>query len=194
MGIFSNLFGSKKKSIKKTDRIFITRKAANKAIVNYVLESTMNSKHVVILYFFKETKHEFEAEVTNANNVVWVNAHFPAQLNTAALGGVNNTNIIVAETYPDFKAEQSLLETIERAGFDTRNVIFFNGLDDPIFIPFGAERIQKLMISMGMSEDEPIEHAMISKSMDRAQQKVTTKKLLMGKVDSRAEMIRQISR
>lgn len=194
MGFFSNLFGSKKKSIKKTDRIYLTRKAANKAIVNYVLDSTVNSKHVVIIYFFKETKNEFEAEVTNANNVVWVNAHFPAQISTAALGGVNNTNIIVAETYPDFNVEQELLEKIEVSGFDTQKIIFFNGLDDPIFIPFGAERIQKLMISMGMSEDEPIEHAMISKSMDRAQQKVTAKKMLMSRVDSRSEMIRQISR
>jgi hypothetical protein len=194
MGFFSNLFSSKKKSIKKTDRVFLTRKAANRAIINYVLESTVNSKHVVIIYFFRETKQEFEHEVTNANNVVWVNAHFPASINTAAVGGVLNTNLIVAETYPDFNVEQDLLEKIQQAGFETDKVIFFNGLDDPIFIPFGAERIQKLMISMGMSEDEPIEHAMISKSMDRAQQKVTAKKILMSRVDSRAEMIRQISR
>jgi preprotein translocase subunit SecA len=193
MGFFSNLFSSKKKSINKTDRIYLTRKAANKAIINYVLQSTMDSKHVIIIYFFKETRHEFESEVTNANNVVWVNAHFSAQVKTSAIGGLDNTNIIVAETYPDFNVEQNLLEIIQEIGYDTGKVIFFNGLDDPIFIPFGAERIQKLMISMGMSEDEPIEHAMISKSIDRAQQKVTAKKMLMSRIDSRAEMIRQLS-
>lgn len=51
---------------------------------------------------------------------------------------------------------------------------FFLSLEDDLMRIFGSDRIQKFMHTLGMEEDEPIEHKMISNAIAKAQQKVET--------------------
>ena len=49
---------------------------------------------------------------------------------------------------------------------------FYVSLDDSLMRLFGSERISKIMHSLGMQEDVPIEHKLISRSIEKAQTKV----------------------
>ena len=49
---------------------------------------------------------------------------------------------------------------------------FFLSLEDDLMRIFGADNIAGMMDKLGMEEDEPIEHSLITKSIERAQKKV----------------------
>ena len=49
---------------------------------------------------------------------------------------------------------------------------FFLSLEDDLMRIFGADNITGIMDKLGMEEDEPIEHSLITKSIERAQKKV----------------------
>jgi preprotein translocase subunit SecA len=49
---------------------------------------------------------------------------------------------------------------------------FFLSLEDDLLRVFGSGRISGIMDKLGMEEDEPIEHSMISKAIENAQRKV----------------------
>ena len=49
---------------------------------------------------------------------------------------------------------------------------FFLSLEDDLMRIFGSERIKGIMNKLGMSDDEPIEHKMISNAIAKAQMKV----------------------
>ncbi|MBT5094138.1 MAG: preprotein translocase subunit SecA [Halobacteriovoraceae bacterium] len=49
---------------------------------------------------------------------------------------------------------------------------FFLSLEDDLMRIFGSDRIKKFMNTLGMEEDEPIEHKMISNAIAKAQKKV----------------------
>ena len=49
---------------------------------------------------------------------------------------------------------------------------FFLSLEDDLMRVFGSDRISKVMNTLGMEEDEPIEHKMISNAIAKAQKKV----------------------
>ena len=49
---------------------------------------------------------------------------------------------------------------------------FFLSLEDDLMRIFGSDRIKKIMTTLGMKDDEPIEHRMITKAIANAQEKV----------------------
>ena len=51
---------------------------------------------------------------------------------------------------------------------------FFLSLEDDLMRIFGSDRIKGIMMKLGMKDDEPIEHAMISNAIAKAQKKVET--------------------
>ncbi len=51
---------------------------------------------------------------------------------------------------------------------------FFLSLEDDLMRIFGSDRISKFMATLGMDDDEPIEHKMISNAIAKAQKKVET--------------------
>jgi preprotein translocase subunit SecA len=52
------------------------------------------------------------------------------------------------------------------------SITFCSSIDEPSFKAFGADRIITLLDSLGIGEDEPIEHSMVSKAMARAREKI----------------------
>jgi preprotein translocase subunit SecA len=50
-----------------------------------------------------------------------------------------------------------------------------SALDEPLFKRFGSDKIIQMMKQMGMSEKQSIEHDMISKAIQNAQDKIDHK-------------------
>lgn len=49
---------------------------------------------------------------------------------------------------------------------------FFLSLEDDLMRLFGGERVQKMMETLGIPDDQPIEHGLISKSIESSQRKI----------------------
>ncbi len=52
---------------------------------------------------------------------------------------------------------------------------FHLGFDEAALKPFNSERLSGLMVKLGMGENEPIEHSMVSKSLENGLTKLEEK-------------------
>ncbi|HYM11857.1 MAG TPA: preprotein translocase subunit SecA [Bryobacterales bacterium] len=85
-----------------------------------------------------------------------------------ALGGLH---ILGTERHEARRIDNQLRGRAGRQG-DPGSSRFFLSLQDDLLRIFGGERIQKLMLRLGMEEDVPIESRMISKRIEAAQKAV----------------------
>ena len=51
----------------------------------------------------------------------------------------------------------------------------WSALDEPLFQIFGSEKIIQMMKQLGMKENESVQHTMLSKSIQNAQEKIEKK-------------------
>ena len=79
--------------------------------------------------------------------------------------------IIGTERHESRRVDRQLRGRAGRQG-DPGTSQFFVSLEDDLMRLFGSDRIARLMDRMGLEEGEVIQHAMISKSIERAQKKV----------------------
>lgn len=94
----------------------------------------------------------------------WQKAHD----DVVARGGLH---IIGTERHESRRIDNQLRGRSGRQG-DPGSSQFFISLDDEIMRIFGGEQIAKVMDFLKIEEDQPIEHSMISKSIESAQVKV----------------------
>jgi preprotein translocase subunit SecA len=80
-------------------------------------------------------------------------------------------HIIGTERHESRRIDNQLRGRSGRQG-DPGSSRFYLSLEDDLMRIFGAERIQKVMNTLGMEEDEPIEHNLVSRSIENAQKKV----------------------
>lgn len=122
--------------------------------------------------------HEKEAEiiknagqkgmVTIATNMAGRGTDIKLGNGVAALGGLM---IIGTERHESRRIDNQLRGRAGRQG-DPGTTQFFLSLEDDLMRIFGSENISKFMDKLGMEEDEPITHSMITKSIEKAQKKV----------------------
>ncbi len=84
------------------------------------------------------------------------------------LGGLH---VIGAERHDSRRIDNQLRGRAGRQG-DPGSSRFYISLEDDLMRIFGGEKIASLMTALKLPEDQPIEHAMISKSIQQAQIKV----------------------
>ncbi len=94
----------------------------------------------------------------------WQQAHDEV----VALGGLH---IIGTERHESRRIDNQLRGRSGRQG-DPGSSQFFVALDDEIMRIFGGDKIAQVMTMLKLDEDQPIEHKMISKSIESAQVKV----------------------
>ncbi len=94
----------------------------------------------------------------------WQEAHDKV----VSLGGLH---IIGTERHESRRIDNQLRGRAGRQG-DPGSSQFFLSLDDDLMRIFGSNRIKGVMERLGMPEDMPIEHSMVSKSIASAQHKV----------------------
>lgn len=83
---------------------------------------------------------------------------------------IENYPVAFVEHYPLLKKEE---EVYQKLGL--KNVRVHTALDEPFMKTFGSERIIDLMKKLGMKEDEPVQHQMVSASIKNAQEKLSKK-------------------
>ena len=85
-----------------------------------------------------------------------------------ALGGLH---ILATERHEARRIDNQLRGRSGRQG-DPGSSRFYLSLEDDLLRIFGSERISGIMEKLGMEEGQPIEHSMITKSIEGAQRKV----------------------
>ena len=71
--------------------------------------------------------------------------------------------------YPVPSKENKILEKLAPSRGD---VAFYSSLDDPSFKIFGADHIKATLDKLGLADEEAIEHAMVSRAMKNAREKI----------------------
>lgn len=181
------------------DLIFKSKKAKYKAVVKDVVErhkkgqpvlvgttsitqseqlSDMLLKSGVPHNVLNAKHHEKEAEivanagqrgmVTIATNMAGRGTDISLGEGVAELGGLH---ILGTERHESRRIDNQLRGRSGRQG-DPGSSQFFLSLEDDLMRIFGADNISGMMDKLGMEEDEPIEHSLITKSIERAQKKV----------------------
>lgn len=125
-------------------------------------------------------QHEREAQiisqagqkgaVTIATNMAGRGTDIKLTAETKALGGLY---ILGTERHEARRIDNQLRGRSGRQG-DPGHSKFFLSLEDDLMRIFGSDRIKGFMTTMGMKDDEPIEHKMISNAIAKAQKKVET--------------------
>jgi len=132
-----------------------------------VRHQVLNAKH-----------HEQEAEivamagqpgtVTISTNMAGRGTDIVLGLGVAGKGGLH---ILGTERHEARRIDNQLRGRSGRQG-DPGSSRFYLSLEDDLMRIFAAERLSGLMQRIGMAEDEPIEHRMISKAIENAQSRV----------------------
>ncbi len=132
-----------------------------------VPHNVLNAKH-----------HEKEAEivagagqkgmVTIATNMAGRGTDISLGEGVAELGGLH---ILGTERHESRRIDNQLRGRSGRQG-DKGSSQFFLSLEDDLMRIFGAEKVFKVMDRLGMEEDEPIEHKIITHSIENAQKRV----------------------
>lgn len=108
--------------------------------------------------------------VTIATNMAGRGTDIKLTSETKAVGGLF---ILGTERHESRRIDNQLRGRSGRQG-DPGESKFFLSLEDDLMRIFGSDKISKFMNTLGMTEDEPIEHRMISNAIAKAQKKVET--------------------
>ncbi len=132
-----------------------------------VPHSVLNAKHhaqeAVII---AEAGHK--GRVTIATNMAGRGTDIKLAEGVADLGGLH---ILGTGRHESRRIDNQLRGRSGRQG-DPGSSRFYLSLEDDLLRIFGSDRIAGIMDKLGMEEDEPIEHNMISKAIENAQRKV----------------------
>jgi preprotein translocase subunit SecA len=185
----------------QADVVYASRKAKYEAVSKLIEECNKNGQPVLVgtisiesselisnVLSSKGIKHEVlnaknharEAEivamagqkgsVTIATNMAGRGTDIKLTPETKALGGLY---IIGTERHESRRIDNQLRGRSGRQG-DPGASKFFLSLEDDLMRIFGSDRIKGIMTRLGMKEDEPIEHSMITNAIAKAQKKVET--------------------
>jgi preprotein translocase subunit SecA len=84
------------------------------------------------------------------------------------LGGLH---VIGTERHESRRIDNQLRGRCGRQG-DPGSTQFFVSLEDDLMRIFGSDRVRSIMDKLGLEEDQPIQHSMITKSLESAQRRV----------------------
>ncbi len=150
-----------------TISIDVSEKISRMLTKDKIKHSVLNAKH-----------HDQEAEiiaeagqkgrVTIATNMAGRGTDIKLGEGVAELGGLH---ILGTSRHESRRIDNQLRGRSGRQG-DPGSSRFYLSLEDDLLRIFGSDRISGIMDKLGMEEDEPIEHSMISKAIENAQRKV----------------------
>jgi preprotein translocase subunit SecA len=150
-----------------TISIDVSEKISNMLKKEGIKHSVLNAKH-----------HEQEAEivaeagqkgrVTIATNMAGRGTDIKLGEGVPDLGGLH---ILGTSRHESRRIDNQLRGRSGRQG-DPGSSRFYLSLEDDLLRIFGSDRISGILDKLGMDEDEPIEHKMISNAIENAQKKV----------------------
>ena len=149
-------FSKKKKGSQKRFVIYISKLAKYRNLLDYIESSGIKECY----FFFESTRNEME-QLANAKGL-------SLEFHDARSEKKLRNKILCLEAHPLYSITQKF---VDQFGEGTE-VEFWMGMDESVFKLFGTDRTISLMERMGIDENEAIEHKMIVKSIERAQQKL----------------------
>ena len=181
------------------DAVYMTKKEKFNAVVNAVVEAHAKQQPVLVGTITIETSelisrmlkrqgikhnvlnakfHELEAEivaqagqagaVTIATNMAGRGTDIKLDDVSREAGGLM---IIGTERHESRRIDNQLRGRSGRQG-DPGESRFYISLEDDLMRLFGSERLMKIFTSLGVAENEQIEHKMISNAIEKAQEKI----------------------
>lgn len=189
-----SLFKKSSPSILYTDKVWKRSEYALKGMLMMAMLRLQQGKPCLLAYFFEsdgerlagfmqENKLDFvrldELSIPDSANasLFLVNAK---ELSKASITNFLKQNssqfsgeALFSGHYPISSIEHNALQSLSIAGFD--KFVFCISFDDPLLRLFNSQNIVPLLEKLGLAEEEAIEHAMVTKSIQRAREKVESK-------------------
>jgi preprotein translocase subunit SecA len=181
-------FGKKKKTY------FSCKVVMSRPALDTILAQGIAANNWLVITFFNETKNNLSKLLNNealSENIIAadkINSGSMLQKIKTFLAQPGKI-IVLGERHPLSAHENQVAEKLSENGVPLP-ILAFTSLDDALMQRFGGENIKSLMRKMGMKEDEMIEHSMIEKSIENAQEKVAKKTLTESRVNSGEEWFR----
>lgn len=163
-----------KKSYEKGQPVLVGTVTIDKSELLSSMLKKEGVKHQVLNAKYHEKEAEIIAEagqkntVTIATNMAGRGTDIQLGEGVVELGGLK---IIGTERHESRRIDNQLRGRSGRQG-DPGESKFFISLEDELMRLFGSERVAKMIDALGLDENEPIEHKMLSKSIENAQKKV----------------------
>jgi hypothetical protein len=153
-----NLFKPKTPSVKVNGKVWMDAKAKLEACRQML---GANDKCLFVVWF-EESFHQFQSALSLPEN----STHLMLAQNVTR-STITNRMLIFVEHYPLRKIEQHFFLQL-----NLPEAVVLSSLDEPFFEKFGGEKLTEVMKRMGMKEDEMIDSTMVTKSIQRAQEKI----------------------
>lgn len=144
---------------------------------NYCQKILSKNPKTVFIGWFDDTIAEVEETFKNSAVTV-LNAR------TIHKAQVEGSALIFIEHHPMKSKEEAVFNQL-----GLTEAIVLTALDEPLLMIFGGEKLIKMMQSLGMNEDEIIEHKMVTQSIANAQEKIEKKIELEQSARSQSEWI-----
>ncbi|MBE6287784.1 MAG: preprotein translocase subunit SecA [Mediterranea massiliensis] len=141
----------------------LSKMLAMRKIPHNVLNAKLHQKEADIVALAGQS-----STVTIATNMAGRGTDIKLSKEVKDAGGLA---IIGTERHESRRVDRQLRGRAGRQG-DPGSSVFFVSLEDDLMRLFSSDRIANVMDKLGFKEGEMIEHAMISKSIERAQKKV----------------------
>ena len=122
----------------------------------------------------EESELELDEELAKAKHIfddLYEKYKEQAKKEQEAVRAAGGLAIIGTERHESRRIDNQLRGRSGRQG-DPGSSRFYIGLDDELMRLFGSERMQGIVEKIGLEEDMPVEHKMLTKSIENAQKKV----------------------
>ena len=178
------------------DAVYMTKKEKFNAVVEAVKEAHARQQPVLVGTITIETSellskmlrregiphnvlnakfHELEAEIVGQAGAVTIATNMAGRGTDIKLDDVareaGGLKIIGTERHESRRIDNQLRGRSGRQG-DPGESRFYISLEDDLMRLFGSERLMKIFTSLGVAENEQIEHKMLSNAIQKAQEKI----------------------
>jgi hypothetical protein len=198
MGLFSS---SKSSTPSTTDKVWKTRVACLRGAATESMLAMRDGRVPLIVTFFDEA-HAALIDFLSRSGVPFAEVHGVSDIgdlegkNTIGIwhagtqgfpGGIHReikASIFLLGHYPLAEAEDKVISSLG-LHFPASKMSFCVSLEDPFFHAFGSDKIRSLMETLGMKDDEFIEHKLVNKAIRNAQEKIAARVIV--EIRSRSE-------
>lgn len=175
--MFEFLFGKKKNELKTIEYVWKNEYAKYKGIVK-MMDKT---KPILFVYYFSETKNQikeviekmqlsFSSDIYKHDKITITHAE---NLLNAKID-LTKTVICFIEHHPSFTIEDKVLKYLQN-DLQVTEVTFHISLTEPLLHHFGGDRIVTMLERIGFTDDEALQHSLITNSIINAQKKIDEK-------------------
>ena len=167
------LFKKKDPGVRVTDIVWMSEQARREACYR----AWQKNPSTLFLAWFEESKNQLEQffRAQSAGNY---------SISLAGFSGMPapGTPLLFIEHYPVRNEEQARFSAM---GLDEVKV--YSCLEEPLFRFFGGARLITIVEKLGNRADEPIEHALVTASIQKAQDKLAEKMIVSGSARSQED-------